>query len=135
MHGIYNEARFKQINNFTKIKRMRGIMPMDVDGLIDYGGKAFIYFEGKREGNGMDKGQRMALENVVKSHWKAGHPSAALLYIHNVPTDEQVWVDECAVIWIFMKTANGIFKWVDFIKGIYTVNSAIQQFEKKYNIQ
>ena len=134
-YEINHIDRFLQVNNFTNIRRMRNIMPTDIDGLIDYGGKAFIYFEGKKEGKSMEYGQKLALENVVKSHWKANHPSAAILYVHNIPSHEQVMVDKCDVILIFLKTNNNIFKWVDYVKGIYTVQSAIEQFEKIYKIK
>jgi hypothetical protein len=44
---IRNEKYAKQLNDFRGLLRRRGITPTDIDGLIDYNGKAFI-FQSKR---------------------------------------------------------------------------------------
>lgn len=89
---IKNESRAKQLNNFKGLLRPRNITPTDIDGLIDYSGKAFIYIEGKVKGKLLseEKGQKLALENVIMSHWKAQHPSAVLLFEHDIPSSQQI---------------------------------------------
>lgn len=89
---IRNIGRARQLNDFSGLLRPRNITPTDIDGLIDYGGRAFIYLEGKVKGKNLseEKGQKMALENVILSHWAAQHPSALILYEHNVPVDISV---------------------------------------------
>jgi hypothetical protein len=124
MKNINYPKRIRQIHDFTQVKRMRGITPTDIDGLIDYGGRAFIYVEGKAEGAELPKGQRMALENVVNSHIKAGHPSAAFVYIHNTTPDETVYVEECPVILVY--SGRG---WQETYINILEL---ITKFEEKY---
>lgn len=86
---IRNIGRAKQLNDFSGLLRPRNITPTDIDGLIDYNGKAFIYLEGKVKGKNLssEKGQKMALENVILSHWAAQHPSALILFEHTVPIE------------------------------------------------
>lgn len=130
MLKINHEERFKQIHNLTGIIRMRGISPTDLDGVIDYGGRAFIYLEGKVLGNEPSKGQRMALENLVKSHWKAGHPSIAILYVHTTQPEEQVMVHDCDVWKVFGKTDQFNFIWKDILTS--SVLEIIEKFENLY---
>lgn len=99
---IQNAERSQQINCFKDLLRQRNITPTDIDGLIDYGAKAFVYLEGKLVGKKATQGQIRALEAVISSHWKAGHPSMALIYEHDIPVTERIPV-------AFM-----------FVRGIYT---------------
>lgn len=87
---IRNKERGKQLNSFKGMIRKRNITPTDIDGFIDYAGSAFIYLEGKIEKAEFVEGQKRALMAAVLSHWKAGHPSMALLYEHNVPATEEI---------------------------------------------
>ena len=43
---IRNENHAKQLNDFSGLLRRRGITPTDIDGLIDYSGRAFIHWKG-----------------------------------------------------------------------------------------
>lgn len=95
---IQNKARAKQLNSFKDLIRMRNITPTDIDGLIDYNGKAFIYLEGKMKEKRIEDGQKRALENVVLSHWKASHPAMVLLFWHDTPLDSEI-----PVAWMFVK--------------------------------
>lgn len=98
---IRNKIRGKQLNSFKGMIRKRNITPTDIDGFIDYAGAAFIYLEGKLENAEFIEGQKRALMAAVLSHWKAGHPSMALLYEHNIPATEEIPVG-----WQFVK---GVF--------------------------
>lgn len=95
---IQNKKRGKQLNSFKDLIRMRNITPTDIDGLIDYNGNAFVYLEGKCKDKTMDTGQRLALEHLVKSHWKANNPAMALLFWHDTPIGSEV-----PVAWMFVK--------------------------------
>jgi len=81
--------------------RVRGIYPTDIDGLIDYGGRSFVYMEGKTITAQLKKGQKMALENIVNSHNKAGHTSVAIIYRHNTRVSEDIQVKSCFVSAVF----------------------------------
>lgn len=87
---IRNKLRGKQLNSFKGMVRERNITPTDIDGFIDYGGRAFVYLEGKLENAEFICGQKQALMAAVRSHWQASHPTMALLYEHNIPSSEEI---------------------------------------------
>ncbi len=84
----------------------RDISPTDIDGLVDLKGNAFVYLEGKLIDAELPRGQRLALENVCKSHEKAMHPTIAIVYTHNVPRDQDVIVKDQ-----FVKEVFWLGKW------------------------
>lgn len=140
---IRNIGRAKQLNDFSGLLRPRNIRPTDIDGLIDYSGKAFLYIEGKVKGKHLsdEKGQKMALENVILSHWAAHHPSALVLFEHSVPIEQMVPVHSQDVRMIFTRQL------VPFLCGQrnaetwwwrpamqMSVISAIEKFEAYFNL-
>ena len=86
--------RNSQIIDFVGLNRRRGITPTDIDGFIDYGGNAFVYFDAKVEGVPVSVGQRRAYENIVNSHRKAGNRAVAFIFRHNTPHEESVIASE-----------------------------------------
>lgn len=125
---IHNKARAAQINNFSGLLRVRGIYPTDIDGLIDYGGMSFVYMEGKTITAQLKKGQKMALENVVNSHNKAGNTSVAIIYRHNTRVSEDIQVKSCFVSAVFF---GG--EWTKQEKKI-TVLQFLNRWEQKNRI-
>jgi hypothetical protein len=137
---IRNKARASQIFNFSGLIRRRNITPTDIDGLIDYSGRAFIYFEGKVENNRLQIGQKSALEAVVNSHWKANCPSAALIFWHNIPSDCEVFVHTQFVVGVYCKQQirclcglriEGSDWWHPQTKAI-TMLQAVERFEEHF---
>lgn len=129
---IKNRDRQRQIHDFSKLKRLRNITPTDIDGLIDYEGKHFIYLEGKVRGNDLFYGQRLALENAIKSHCNAGHPSIAIVYEHWIPSYMDVDVAMCNVSKIY-SFRNGDFSWQS-AEGNCNVLDLVDYFEELYKI-
>lgn len=87
------KGRAKQINSFVGLIRRRNITPTDIDGIIDYGGKAFIILEGKYGDAELPKGQKMALENLANTILEAKKKSLVIVYrhhVHNVNDDINV---------------------------------------------
>lgn len=139
---IRNVARKQQINNFEGLLRGRNITPTDIDGFIDYGGHAFIYFEGKLMDTEIETGQKRALEAAVSSHWKAGHPSMALIYWHCIPADQQIPVAHQFIRGIYClqlipglceKRFNGSWWWFPTSKAL-SVQKAMDLFENHFNV-
>lgn len=87
---IRNESYAKQINSFSGLLRRRGITPTDIDGLIDYNGKAFIVLEGKFGDAPIPMGQRIALENIANAIHEGGKQIIVLVFRHNVSLSLQV---------------------------------------------
>jgi len=118
------------------------ITPTDIDGLLDYNGRAFVYLEGKLIGKTTEGGQRYAMQNMVTSHWKAGHPSMALIYEHDIPVSEQIPVAYCftRMIYCHRQIVNLCGKrWGDSFwwfpqTSTTKVLTAIENFEKEFRI-
>lgn len=139
---IKNVKRAQQLNNFKDLIRKRNITPTDIDGLIDYGGKFFVYLEGKKVGKETDSGQRHALEAVINSHWKASNPSMAIIYEHDIPVEEQIPVAFMFVRGIYSmrqipclcgRTYNGSNWWFPQSDTIRVLD-AIEHFENHFNV-
>ena len=92
--AIQYESRYKQLIDFSGLVRHRGISPTDIDGFIDYGGNAFIYMDAKLYGKELSVGQRIAYQNLVKSHGIAKKPTCAIIWRHNVPQDQHIMAHE-----------------------------------------
>ena len=75
--------RMGQLIEFRNLK-IGNITPMDVDGMLEYHDKAYIFFEYKLEGAAMPDGQRIALERVADDCQKAGKESVVFLCEHDV---------------------------------------------------
>ena len=135
------KARAKQLNSFRDLLRHRNITPTDIDGLIDYNGKAFIYLEGKMKNKTLDIGQKKALESVVRSHWRAQNPSIVIYFWHDTPSDCEV-----QVAWMFVKMIFTIkpitcltgkqhqteINWYHPQTQTTTVKQAIEYFEEQF---
>jgi len=84
--------------------------------------------EGKTITAQLKKGQKMALENVVNSHNKAGHTSVAIIYRHNTRVSEDIQVKSCFVSAVFF---GG--EWTKQEKKI-TVLEFLNRWEQKNRI-
>lgn len=80
---ILNADRMRQLIEFRSLK-VGTITPMDVDGLLEYHDKAYIFFEYKLEGATMSAGQRVALERMADDCQKAGKEAVVFLCEHSV---------------------------------------------------
>jgi hypothetical protein len=89
--------RYKQLLSFEGMTRRRNITPMDIDGVIDYNGNAFLYLEAKKENAPFEKGQRMAYENLCKAHEKAKKTSMVICFTHNSEPEEIIDVKNMKV--------------------------------------
>jgi hypothetical protein len=87
---IRNEGFVKQINSFSGLLRRRGITPTDIDGLIDYNGKAFVILEGKFGNTTLPMGQKMALENLANAIQEGGRKVILMVFRHNVPIEQAI---------------------------------------------
>jgi len=82
--NIKHKARAQQINSFSGLIRRRNITPTDIDGLIDYNGKAFIILEGKYGDAELPKAQRMALENLANAMIDGSKKVVVIVFRHNI---------------------------------------------------
>jgi hypothetical protein len=78
------KGRARQINSFLGLIRRRNITPTDIDGIIDYNGKAFVILEGKYGDAELPKGQKMALENLANAILESKKKVVVIIFRHHV---------------------------------------------------
>ena len=121
--------RNSQIIDFGGLQRdniRKGIIPTDIDGFIDYGGNAFIYFDAKFGDVEVSIGQRKAYQNIVDSHRKAGNRATAFIFRHNTPCEESVIAKDGIVDEVYTKVG-----WVKYSFEL-TVLDLIQRIEETW---
>lgn len=101
--SIQFKNRAKQIIDFSGI-RFSNITPTDIDGVIDYHDRAFVFIEMKLDGAEMPYGQQLCLERIVNAIQKSDRDACALLCRHNKrSTEEDVQAAETYVERVFWK--------------------------------
>lgn len=112
-----------QVRDFTGM-RWGSITPMDLDGLIHFSGKVFIFIELKYDRAPLLKGQRIALEVLTDVISSTGKPSMSLVASHQVHEGDIV-VADCMVTEYRFKR-----QWLRPHRAI-TVREAIDSFLEK----
>lgn len=84
---VYKE-RAKQGRDFTGL-RYGNITPTDIDALIEYQDKAYIFIEAKLNGAEMPHGQKLALERLCDDLQKI-KPTLLILITHNTPYNQEI---------------------------------------------
>ena len=84
---IENPARKRQILRFNNLT-YGTITPTDLDGVIEYKNRAYVFFEIKYRGAQVKYGQKLALERLVKDSAANDKKSVAIIADH--------YVDDCA---------------------------------------
>ena len=67
---IHSPEGAKQLVLFEGMARRWGLSPTDIDGFVEYDGRLFIYFEAKKIGADMLKGQRTSFQHICESYYK-----------------------------------------------------------------
>lgn len=108
MRGVIkNVTRKQQINDFSGLLFGK-ITPTDLDGIIEYHNKAYIFFEIKYGDVELLYGQKLCLERLVRDTVKSGKHAVALILEHNIhDTSQSVPVADCSVREIYYKIENG----------------------------
>ena len=91
-----------QIRDFSGLLFANSITPTDIDGLIEYKNKLFIFIELKYNGMALPAGQQLALERLVDA-LQATHKSILLVAMHNTPADQSIEVSSCPVVLYYYK--------------------------------
>lgn len=85
---IQYRERARQIIDFSGLQYDK-ITPTDIDGLIEYKGKAYVFVEMKYSKAPIPYGQRLALERLVQDLTKSGKLATVFLCEHYVSDCEQ----------------------------------------------
>lgn len=94
---IVNVARKQQINDFSGL-RYGNITPTDVDGVIEYRNRGWIFLEIKYMDAQLPFGQRLALERMVRDTSMNGKRSIAVIAEHDIhDVGRSIPVADCPV--------------------------------------
>ena len=134
--AIKYKDRYKQLISYEGLERHRHITPTDIDGVIDYAGNAFFVMECKHEdkflNEGLDNGQKMAIENMINGWIESGKLAMAIVFVHNKMTDEIIIAKDAIVVEYYFNA-----KWQTPKDIKQTVYDAVVWFENyciKHNI-
>lgn len=97
---IVNRKRAQQIVNFSGL-RYGTITATDVDALMEFKNKLFVWVEFKLKGVDMPGGQRLAFQRASTAINRAGIPSYFLLAEHNTPVHADIQAADCRVTRVF----------------------------------
>ena len=131
---IYNRKRATQILSFENLVLHRNITPTDIDGFIDFKGNAFVYMDAKLYGIELSIGQRIAYENVVKSHEKGGNKSCAIIFRHNIPVEHEILCYKEYVDEFYWKSENG-FAWHSILNKQITLKEFLNKIQNIWKKQ
>lgn len=90
-----HKARATQARDFTGLIYGK-ITPTDVDGLIEYQNKGYVFIEAKFGDAEMPYGQRLALERLCDDLQKV-KPTLLILAKHNNAVNEEIDFAKCIV--------------------------------------
>lgn len=97
---IQNVARAQQVNDFRNLVYGK-ITPTDLDGLIEYHNKAYVFVEIKYKNKDVPFGQRLAIERLVND-LSGKKKCLAMICEHDTrDTNEHVDVASCKVRQIY----------------------------------
>ena len=95
---IFNEEAFNQVLSFEGMDYDNGIHPTDIDGVIEYGDKAYVLFEVKHDGVDLRYAQKLYLERTVSDYAKSGKRVLAIVADHHgSDPKEKVLLKDCIV--------------------------------------
>lgn len=80
---LKNRERARQLHDYSGL-RFHNMTPMNLDGSMDFGGKAFVFLEYKLRNAPLPMGEQIHLENLTDAIYRAGLPAIAILAIHVV---------------------------------------------------
>ena len=92
---IYNRERAQQLRDFSGL-RFGDITPTDIDGLVEFNDTLFVYFEAKRIGTLLPRGQKLALTrqcdaiNGTKNFYGKTRIAALIVIEHDTSPDQDV---------------------------------------------
>lgn len=106
--SIKYPSRMKQLIDFEGMcsdDDFGRIMPMDIDGLIEFKDNGYMFYEVKYKDAETPLGQRIALERLVKDTSLGGKKCVAIIVEHSIgDTDENVILSNCMVREIYTST-------------------------------
>ena len=98
MTEIKYPARMKQLVDFDGLCKVGKITPTDIDGMIEFQGRGYLFYELKYELAEVPLGQRIALERLVQDTSVKEKRCVAIIAQHCVEDVNEPVKIECAVV-------------------------------------
>lgn len=109
MTEIKHPERMRQLVDFNGTCNLGKIHPTDIDAMLELHDKGYLFYEVKYETIEVPRGQRIALERLVKDTSANGKSCVAIIVQHYVEdTNEPVNLASCVVREIYTSTSR---KW------------------------
>ena len=130
MRGVIsNAARKQQIIDFGGL-RFGNITPTDIDGMIEYHGKAYAILEFKYGDAALPYGQRLCLERMVRDFGKTGKHAIAVVAEHSVhDTNESIPAAQSRVRELYSTGMNELF-WRPPAREMTALDLLVRFFEQ-----
>lgn len=119
---IRNPERAAQLRDFSEL-RYGNITPTDVDGLLEFSDKLYVFLEFKLGSAAMDYGQRLCFQRICDALAIAEKIAIAIVAEHDTPIGQQI---DCAQAKVRCYYQDG--QWqaiqsdltvIDMIDGLY----------------
>lgn len=120
---IRNRAKAKQLRSFQGIRR-GNITPTDIDGMMEYKNKAYIWIELKTSGAALTYGQALAYQRLTADLAQCGKCTAFFVATHEtLNPDEDIDVKAALVCTLFLNGKEYDIQYQNKMLGPY-----IQEF-------
>jgi hypothetical protein len=94
---IHHPGRYRQLVDYSGLQFERGITPTDIDGVLDFNGRLFIFLEFKHGDAPLPFGQRLALQRLCDGLIRPHIQAAVILARHDDPVDREVMASKAIV--------------------------------------
>jgi len=95
--GLARNRRFAEQGRDFSGLQFGTITPTDIDAVIDFQDRAFVFIEAKHQNTGLPYGQRLAIERLCDACGETKRAALALIVSHQTPPDQQVDYATCVV--------------------------------------
>jgi hypothetical protein len=119
---IRNPERAAQLRDFSAL-RYGNITPTDVDGLLEFSDKLYVFLEFKLGSAAMDYGQRLCFQRLCDALAIAEKIAIAIVAEHDTPIGKQIDCAQSAVRCYYMDgqwhSVGNDLTVIDMIDGLY----------------
>ncbi len=122
--AIHTRQRATQGRDFTGLL-YGNITPTDLDGLIDFQDRVWIFIEVKYGATPVPFGQRLALERLADAVAESGRAALAIIAEHDTPAEKDIDVANCRV-----REYRSTGEWRALSRPV-TVRDLIDEFRKR----
>jgi len=123
--AVRHRGHYTQLKDYSQL-RYGLITPSDIDGVLDFQNRAFVFLELKFAGAEMSLGQRLMYERICDACQRGGVNSVVIVANHSSASDEMIPVHELPVDRVRFKG-----KWSQ-MRPDDTVKSVIDRFHNKF---